>query len=700
MTSRIVPSISLPPDAKTMIWRIFGNGESPLSQKATYDLIEPITRRRVCSSNQDQAIAEISTWFESSGSEKALNREMIVPVAGLIIEGIGDVLSSPDGIEDGDTAFWAVGSIDPRVAAPLIRTAWMQDEIDSFIHHMLNTLEILCKDKAVLDLNRVAPVGIANAKLSMNDVRGQTSLEAFLDLYDCDWWLYDGIGNVIELIVKLNPEHFYTLVERIDHPVILLRAARCTIGAPSLWDHRKHLQWITCGSSDGLVGLALVHVLKSLNKLDSDLRRAAESQHARDDLEATASGVIASLADRLALIEPAARARWIVELLNHGLTALDSYDRGEKTRRVEQLEKICTQLLVQLVCRSKSDELLAELRQGLCLDPLRPRSLPLAAVAWEIRDEQPGKARDIARLILGTYEQRITERMASNRTLFYTLGDWHDRDWIVGLGIALALSSKETDLQDWVSVRCHELPLSVWDAEEDVHEFGIAERFAQLHFLVALHAIPALSQKGRAVDPSAVRLLAEKLWAHCHFAGRFTGRQPANSEASEYAARIAIAFGEPSDVWVLEQARNPEVDAHTLWALIDQRMSRGARVLGPHAQHDTIVATEILCLASARFSDLRGFALSELHYLAKLWLLLDAADEAERTAMALVAFSEPLLTRHDKLLALKLLAIAANKRRPVPSMANQVALLYNELWRSYTPAVELEDRRQIDQLLN
>ena len=67
--------------------------------------------------------------------------------------------------------------------------------------------------------------------------------------------------------------------------------------------------------------------------------------------------------------------------------------------------------------------------------------------------------------------------------------DWHDREWIAGLGCALALSATHVDLVEWVSARCRALPLSVWDAEENYKTFSNADRAAQNLFLVALHGV-------------------------------------------------------------------------------------------------------------------------------------------------------------------------------------------------------------------
>ena len=69
------------------------------------------------------------------------------------------------------------------------------------------------------------------------------------------------------------------------------------------------------------------------------------------------------------------------------------------------------------------------------------------------------------------------------------------------------------------------------------------------------------------------------------------------------------------------------------------------------------------------------------------------------------ATGEPIDTptrHHDrgyKIMALKLLALAANSRPPIPELADYTAALYRELWPGYTPHEELSDRQRIDEML-
>ena len=76
-----------------------------------------------------------------------------------------------------------------------------------------------------------------------------------------------------------------------------------------------------------------------------------------------------------------------------------------------------------------------------------------------------------------------------------------DREWLEGLGTALALARRDLDLRAWVADECRDLPLSVWDAEEDPDGFALAEQVAQHWFLVALLAIPERQKFGRPLEP-------------------------------------------------------------------------------------------------------------------------------------------------------------------------------------------------------
>ena len=709
MAGDVTPGLCLPDAAKAVVWRIFGAGESPLTGRATYELIEPIIRKHAASTDQERAIAEIRGWFESHGDRHWLKSDVREPVAILILEGIGS--------DHSETAIWAIGSINADFAASFIRSRWELKEIDSFVDDVCAVLEELCDRDEIVDATHLAgfPGLDSNIKVPKDGVERKGRLETFRHLDDHGFelilmGLHHAVGNLITLVIELRPERFESLVEKLDHPVMQARAAYYMLAVSLPLDHRKTLQWIAESSCDALVALAVVHTLNTVNRLDQDIRSAehldadhynwsTELRPPRDDLDAAAAGLLTDLVDRLAELDPLVCARWTGELLGYASYVLYGHgDHGKPPRRIEQLERACTELLTRLVHQSWSDSLLGALRDGLCLTPRTTSPRHMAELAWALRDMAPARAAEIAQATLDEDERHIAEELERNH-LFLHWNDWHDREWISGLGIALALSCEVFDLPKWVSTRCRSLPLSVWDAEERHGEFSTANRAVQHWFLVAFHAIAPQRELGRKVDPAVVRTLAELLWAHCHFVGRYLYDHPEASIAVEFAARFAAEFGEPSDSWLLNQARAPGVGPCALWGLIDQRMRKSDREGGTDAHYDEMITTEFARIASDRFGDGRQFGLESLRFWGRLWLLLGAIDEAEQTARAIVAFPLRHDDRDDKILALRLFALAASKRRPTPTVKDYITSLYNQLWPGYTLSEEREIRQQIDDLL-
>ena len=686
----------LPDAVSNVIWRIVGNDESPLKRETTSRLIDRTIRKyakHVPPAIQDNAIAEVRGWFEFHEKKGWLKEDMRESVAYLIVNAVRDNIVTQSGLDRSETTFCAVGSIEPDLAAKIINSSWSPENIDVFVNYAFKTLKDLCDRDAVLDPERIMRLGIANAKASLKDTKSGGRLETLWRMMeDFDWWLHSCVANMTELLVKLNPDHFYTIVEELSHPVIHLQAARCVTEQHAPSEHCVPLQWLTNTSTDDLVALAIVHILASVDTLDSDLQRG------QGRLDPTATRLLSDLVDLLGNLEPTTRARWVVELLSYGIFALHAQGGNEKPPRVEQLEELCSHQLKRLIQQSWSDELSNELRVGLCLTPLTPRILPLAQVALEMREELPVRSAEIAQLILDTHEQQISAKLDGMDSFFYDLGYWTNGDWVKGLGIALALSDGGLDVPEWVSEKCRALPLSVWDAEEDFELFLKAEKVAQFRFLVALHAVQMLTDVGRAEDPEAALTLAEDLWSHCQFVGRHIMWQLQDSDVAEYAARVAVVSGEPSEDWVLDQAGNRGVGPRTLWALLDQAMADGARGLEIHDDLASALA-ELRRTVSSRFGDVRGLGLTELYYLGKLWLLLGGSTEAEETAMAIASLPEKKLSRPHKIIALELLAFAASERRLTQEAENRIASLYSELWGSYTPTEERVERQQVDDLL-
>ena len=712
MATRTNPSLYLSDEAKAVIWRIFGAGASPLTGRSTFDLIERVISKHVSSStHRNWAISAIRGWFEAIGERRWLKSDIRERVAVLILEGIG--------ADRSETAIWAIGSIDGDLAASIIRPRWRPEEIDSFVDAVLATLEKICERDEVLNAAGVVPyaeVESGKARIPRDAVKRDGRLETFRHLSSHGFdlihrALHPPTGNLIELVVHLQPGRFESLIERLDHPVMQARAAYHMVAATRALDHCKPLLWITEDSCDALIALAIVHTLETVNRLDEDIRysdRLGKDRHIwttelrppQDDLDAAAFKLLNDLVDRLAMLDPLACARWIGELLSGAPYALMRGRDLEKPPRIKQLEKMGVKLLAHLVRHAWSDDLLGALCAGLCLTPRTTWTRHLAEVAWEVRDVEPARTATLARATLDELERRVAEELELGQ-LFLNWNDWHDREWIAGLGAALAMSSEDLDLPEWVSTRCRALPLSVWDAEKSYQTFSSADRAAEIWFLVALHAVAGLKQIDRVVDPVRVHALAEAVWTHYYFTGQYLPGGRDASVAAEHAARSAIQFGNPSDLWLLEQARSPKVGPRALWALIDQRKQKAAREGGPDAGYDEMVMNEFAHAASNRFGDGGLYGFESLHYWGRLWLTLGAIEQARRTAMAILAFPMRGFDRGSKVLVLELLTMGADGQGLDQATRDYIGSTYRDLWPiyGYTPDTERADRQRIDELL-
>ena len=705
MTLEIMPEPYLPDEAKAAIWRIFGAGESPMTRRSPYELIAPIIRKYVPSTDSDRSIAVIRGWFESHGDRRWLKSDMHEPIATMILEGIGNTRE--------ETAIWAVGSIDVEVSTRVISSLWSREQIDSFVESALKILEKLCRSDHILDASRLGISNSADARIKKDVIEREGKLETFrqLDSHGFDLVhraLHPATGNLLALIVELQSEQFESLIERLDHPVMQVRAAHHMIAASRHSDHRATLRWIAHGSCDALIALGLLHTLNTVNRLDDEIQLADHADGDRyigspelsppqEDLD-TAASLLDGLVDQLTVLDSPTCARWIGELLSVAPYLLHQRGGDEIPSRISQLEKACTALCMRLVRDSWSAELLAELSAGLRHTPCMTWTRHMAAIAWEIRDVEPVRATEIARATFDEHERQIAVEIERNH-VFLNWHDWYYREWFRGLGIALAMSHEETNLLDWVRAKCQTLPLSAWDAEEHYASFNIAQRAALHWFFIAFQAIPVLRELGRPADPATVRALSEALWTHCRFSGRYVYSHVDASIVAEHAARYAVEYGATGGAWLLEQARDPGLGPRALWALIDQRAQKKAREGGSEAKEDEMIATEVVRIASDRFGDGKQFDLGSLLYWGLLWLQLGSIDEAERTAMAIVAFPLRANDRAYKIVLLKLLALVAGTRKITPVLENTPALLYRELWPGYTPREEQADRQQIDEML-
>ena len=511
---------------------------------------------------------EIQGWFESHGNRHWVRPEMKERVAAGILDGIGPAAHS-------ETAVWAIGSIDAELAASMIRSKWSASEIDGFVHATFRTLKTACDRNKVLDASRSFgwDLDSANAGIPGDAFARETNVGTFQNLLNHGLrfvvsGLHPAVGNLIELTVALRPDLLGHLVERLDHPVVQARAARCAVEAARLSNHRVTLDWIRAASCPAQVALAIVYSLETVNALDYDLRSsgredvgghtwATELRPPCDDLDAAAASLLAGLADRLLQLKPGACARWIGELLGAAPRSLHSHGDG-KPLRAHQLETACTEALVRLVHQSWSIDLPEILISGLRADGRETSTRHLGDLAWALRESAPKRAVEIARAALRSHEARVKRVLEHNLPLL-DWNYWDHREWIGSLGTCLAVADRTLDLREWVVDRCQQLPLSVWDADvqEDYQTFSTAERVARHWFLLAFHAIPRLEELGRKVDPAAVLSLTETFCDHCCYAQPYVISHPASSVAAEYAARCAVEYGDASERRLLDLARHP-----------------------------------------------------------------------------------------------------------------------------------------------
>ena len=222
------------------------------------------------------------------------------------------------------------------MAASIIRSRWGPEEIDSFVEAVLAALEKICERDEVLNAAGVVPyaeVQSGKARIPRDAVQREGTLATFQHLNNHGFdlihrALHPSAGNLVELVIDLQPERFDSLIERLDHPVMQARAAYHMVTATQALDGRKPLLWITEVSCDALIALAIVHTLETVNRLDEDIRyseRLGEDRHKlstelrpqQDDPDdAAAFKLLNDLVDRLAMLDRLACARWIGELLS------------------------------------------------------------------------------------------------------------------------------------------------------------------------------------------------------------------------------------------------------------------------------------------------------------------------------------------------------------------------------------------------
>ena len=385
------PTIELPADAVQAIWRIFGNGLAPLKEPTCYDLAAFIIRDQVGETEEaERIIDEIRSWFDPDGGPNHLRQDMKEPVAEMIIDGIQVEFSGTSGIGNHDTAFWAMGSINPDLAASIIRSSWSHEQMGSFARYAVDTLERLHGQGEIFDPKHIVGRDAQRARAHSVEVGDDDLLRSFhvgsYIAFEAHRSMYPGIASVVHLLLALKPEMLPELVGRGPDRLLQSLAALCVGGIRATSDHRKPLQWITDSSPRALIALAILHVLEFARQAEIAGPTGASPNGGDASAQTTLGGAIGDLVSGLEALGPARSTWWAFEMLNH-----TSFDLDEKRPTTEAVEKHCTQLLEGVVLDHWSEAVISEMESGLRRARLEPRGKPLADIAWQIRDREPEK---------------------------------------------------------------------------------------------------------------------------------------------------------------------------------------------------------------------------------------------------------------------------------------------------------------------
>lgn len=702
----------LPCEARPVVWKIFGIGQSPLTGRSTHDMINLLLREEIPSAaTRDTAISIVRDWVESSGERVYIKQDKQELVAKLIFSGVGNDRSS--------YAIWAIGSLERSVSIEYIRSNWNKKEIESFVDATIGQLETACSlDKVLSATGTRSFSGEENfqSKISKNSLVGEGRLGSFqlLSNYGFEliqFALHPPLANLIELVVDLQPEKLGVLIARVDHPVMQIRATQYRTAMIRKKHHRKPLQWIAEDSCDAMIALSVLHTLETVNLLDSEIsftkrnagvvyQWSTELQAPQDDLDNAAKNLIVDLIARLATLEKFRSVEWIGELLSCANSTLDQ-SGVRQSRRCYQLESSSIDQLARIAEKDWSDNLIEAYCDGLRHTRKSTWTRHLANLAWTIHEDYPDLAVAMAQKALDELDKWVGEQVASQH-LYWNWEDWECREWVAGLGAALALTIGDSDLHSWVRSRCMNLPLIVWDAEEDSRTFYSAENAAQLLLLVALHSVEFVKENNKHVDGSAVIALVEAAWNHCEYAGKHIIEDRESSVVAEFAARAAIIFGSPTDRWLMNQASATSAGPRALWALIDQLIEHRTYATAPNNDSDKLFDREFEHAALDRFGDGGTFGFVPLQYWGRLWLLLRSSGLAKKTATLMLSFPTRFFDRYSKILVLDLLCMSAETLKLDRETMDQIDSTYRDLWPTvgYTPETEQEDRRRIDHILS
>ena len=108
---------------------------------------------------------------------------------------------------------------------------------------------------------------------------------------------------------------------------------------------------------------------------------------------------------------------------------------------------------------------------------------------------------------------------------------------------------------------------------------------------------------------------------------------------------------------------------------------------------------EIREIASDRYINSVGANPQSASYLANLWVLLDAPQEAEKTAQVLLTYHPAVADRANAISTLKMLAFAECSGEIEDDLIETSRSLYEDLWGKHTPPDEMQAQQEIDAFL-
>ena len=194
---------------------------------------------------------------------------------------------------------------------------------------------------------------------------------------------------------------------------------------------------------------------------------------------------------------------------------------------------------------------------------------------------------------------------------------------------------------------------------------------AQIQLTVAIYAVIARHELRHDVEPDLVRTLAEKAWEHCHFLSQQEAYWPEDPELDELASRVAIALGNPSEEWLIIQARSQKVGPRGLWAMVDAYIEKDGYPK---------LTNELTSSIVARYRNIKGAEISTLRYLAKIWQRLEASEAVLQTAVTMMGFHQRAMERKDYVVVMSLLVLAARQRGATSRTRRDMRSLYEYLW--------------------